>query len=905
MSRLYPCLRACAAALLLLGSAQAAHAATIVVTTNADDNTVNGNCTLREAFQAANTNAAVDQCAAGSPGGDTVLLTAIAGQTVTLTLGQIDVTDGVTVGDFASAVTVAGAGASRLFAVDVAGTAEPVQFANLTFANGSAPRGGAVLVAGGELVAFVGCRFTGNVATGSATADGGGAVFSTGLVLVVGSTFTGNTALNGTANGGAIMVAAGGTLDLASTTSTFTSNRAARAGGAIEAAGTLNVAGGTFTTNATGINGGAVHMTGLMTATFTGATVFDRNTAGMEGGGIWNSATGTLNMTGSQLTGNTAAGPAADQGGGGVFSDGGITTLTNLTITGNAATGAAGSGGGVQNTAGGRLTIVGGTVSNNTSVRAGGGVEANQSGGATGNTNQLTTVTVSGNNAGTAPGFGGGVHVTGAAVVTVTGGTVSGNTAIEGGGLWKSAAGTLTVNGTTIDNNTATGASADQGGGGVYNDGAGGVLTLANLTVSNNDATGASGSGGGLLNNVGGTTVVTDVLFSANTARRAGGGIEDNDGTLVSLLRTTLLGNTTGPAPGNGGGLHITGGGTVTADSSLVAQNTATNQGGGLWNSGLGQMTVRTTTVRGNTAGEGGGLYQVAGTKATLRVEQSLVQGNTAATTGGGIAADGAAVLVVNTTVTGNRAASGGGFAADGGRYLISNATVSSNTATTAGGGLFNTSATDGAFVSADNTIVADNTAPAGADLAGAIRSRGYNLFETTAGATVTSDTPATDITGVDPGLQPLADNGGPTLTQAIAMGSRAAGAGMTSLLFDQRGFTRRTPSSIGAFEFGGQPVAGEDGPAAGDAPAAFALSAAAPNPFRGQTTLRVTLATSEPVEVALYDALGRRVQTLYSGTPASTVDVTVDGRRLAPGVYVVRMTGASASATQRVTVAR
>ena len=50
----------------LLAAPRAAHAATITVNTTADDATANGNCTLREAIQAANTNAAVDACAAGA-----------------------------------------------------------------------------------------------------------------------------------------------------------------------------------------------------------------------------------------------------------------------------------------------------------------------------------------------------------------------------------------------------------------------------------------------------------------------------------------------------------------------------------------------------------------------------------------------------------------------------------------------------------------------------------------------------------------------------------------------------------------------------------------------------------------------------------------------------------------------
>ncbi len=63
----------------------AAHAqTTLAVTTTFDDLTANGNCTLREAVQAANTNSAVDACPAGGTGVDQIVLS--AGQTYALSL---------------------------------------------------------------------------------------------------------------------------------------------------------------------------------------------------------------------------------------------------------------------------------------------------------------------------------------------------------------------------------------------------------------------------------------------------------------------------------------------------------------------------------------------------------------------------------------------------------------------------------------------------------------------------------------------------------------------------------------------------------------------------------------------------------------------------------------------------
>ena len=97
------------AALAVLTDPRAASAATITVTTTADDVATNGNCTLREAVLAANHDVAVDKCAKGS-GADTInlgagtykLTLAGAGDDQSLT-GDLDV---------AGVLTLQGAGAA-------------------------------------------------------------------------------------------------------------------------------------------------------------------------------------------------------------------------------------------------------------------------------------------------------------------------------------------------------------------------------------------------------------------------------------------------------------------------------------------------------------------------------------------------------------------------------------------------------------------------------------------------------------------------------------------------------------------------------------------------------------------------------------------------------------------------
>src|SRR5690606_16764099 len=78
------------------------------------------------------------------------------------------------------------------------------------------------------------------------------------------------------------------------------------------------------------------------------------------------------------------------------------------------------------------------------------------------------------------------------------------------------------------------------------------------------------------------------------------------------------------------------------------------------------------------------------------------------------------------------------------------------------------------------------------------------------------------------------------------------------------------------------------------------------PNPFRGATTVTLTLAHPSEVEVAVYDVLGRRVATVASERfPAGRRAVALDAGLLTAGVYVVRVTAGDAVATRTVTLLR
>ena len=337
-------------------------------------------------------------------------------------------------------------------------------------------------------------------------------------------------------------------------------------------------------------------------------------------------------------------------------------------------------------------------------------------------------------------------------MVEITGLTIDGGFVGSGAGLLNEA--TLTLNSTTVSGNSSSGK-----GGGIFNKG---TLELHTSTIRDNSS---PGSGGGIF----------------------------NEGTL-ELYASTISDNS---SSGSGGGISNFFGGTVTLNGSTVSGNSSFFDGGGLLNEG--SVVLNSSTVSGNSTssfGDGGGINADRG---TVVLNSSTVSGNSSGS-GGGIFKDfGGSVSLSNSTVSGNTATAGGGIFIFGhiGTLTLNNSTVSDNTAT-AGGGIFN----DFSTATLKNTIVANNTS---GDCSGTITSAGHNLIEDTSGCTIVGDTTG-NITGSDPLLGPLADNGGPTLTHALLPGSPAIdavpGADCT-LATDQRGVARpQGPAcDIGAFE--------------------------------------------------------------------------------------------------------
>lgn len=180
----------------------------------------------------------------------------------------------------------------------------------------------------------------------------------------------------------------------------------------------------------------------------------------------------------------------------------------------------------------------------------------------------------------------------------------------------------------------------------------GGSLTLRTTVVSNGDASGsavASGAGGGIVVTGNGTLTVTASTIRANQAS-FGGGISVFSGSRAQLTATSVTGNTAGQ---NGGG--IVSDGIVSVNSSQVTGNTAGGAGGGI--ASIGTLTVVASTLGNNTAAVGGGLANGVPSVAagTAALNAATVTGNIAtAGSTGGIYNNGGAVSLRATRVVAN-----------------------------------------------------------------------------------------------------------------------------------------------------------------------------------------------------------------------------------------------------------
>ena len=314
--------------------AQAGTPSQITVTTTTDELVVDGDCSLREAVRAANTDVAVDQCGVGNTfGTDTILLQE---ETYALSLGPAG-DDGALTGDLditGSTNIVGGSSTTTIIEVnrtafedrviDIVGS-PTVTLQGLSVRNGSSPgfgnHGGGIRNTAGNLsLDFVSVRD--NDAGGV-----GAGIYSTGSLSLTNSNVLGNVT-TGNGAGGIHIGSVTATLDVSG--SGFQTN-VGNLGGAITNYGTTTIDESSLINNDAG-SGAAIYNGGGggMPSVSVTDTTFFFNEATASGGAIWNSGAGIFTVDRSVFELNQA-----DRAG--AIGNEAILTVTNSTLTNNLA----------------------------------------------------------------------------------------------------------------------------------------------------------------------------------------------------------------------------------------------------------------------------------------------------------------------------------------------------------------------------------------------------------------------------------------------------------------------------------------------------------------------------------------------------------------------------------------
>ena len=254
-----------------------------------------------------------------------------------------------------------------------------------------------------------------------------------------------------------------------------------------------------------------------------------------------------------------------------------------------------------------------------------------------------------------------------------------------------------------------------------------------------------------------------------------GAGSVSHGGAIFSELELLLTdvnihGNSTSE---RGGAVYSTA--KLEVSSSTIADNMAADDGGGIHASG--GLKVDSSTLSGNSSGDEGGAIAIKGEGSQIEVLSSTISGNSADDDGGGLH-----VNDLNPTV-----------------FRVTHSTIHNNTSTTgSGGGMYMYNG----VLALEHTIIAGNSdvgeAPDLDNLnlaaAPAVLAK-YSFIGNDEGSLITEIEPnfiGTALAPINPMLDVLEDNGGPSQTHRPMLGSPVIDAGNATLPFipefDQRG---------------------------------------------------------------------------------------------------------------------
>lgn len=741
-------------------------------------------------------------------------------------------------------------------------------FVDCDFVRCTAENGGGAAVLQGEPI-FAGCRFEQCVADSTTGSGQGGAVDCSS--------------------------AFGGAVSMTFTDCTFAAN-VGRLGGAIETMRDCTIQGCTFTGNVSGTgSGGAIFASSILSSPIldVSGSEFSGNSA-QWGGAVYSDSPGPVavvaDFTNCRFLDNHAVNPIG--GGGGVFTDGGISTFNGCSFTSNSGH----FGGALDNFNFSSVTASACTLSTNTGLTSGGAASNVLA------TCAFTDCVFTGNTASTV----GGAVNNFISSMTFTTCSFAGNSAsAQGGAVYSDSANDYDSHfvDCTFDANTATAGGAYYGEGdqpyvvgGLFHAnvaGQGGAIYLRDAApaVARHGAGGVRaerrGPGGGLAG-------------PGSPSRRDRPVRENRNGRGVGVVISGADFVDNEAATAAGGAIFV-------RNSSLLLSgcgfqgNTANAARGGAISARVGtDCELDRCTFSGNAADEAGAVDVVG---STARLLLCSFENNTAVTDNAALRATNSSSLAVLNTRFHANVVSGGspGASPYGGAAIgltggstseIINCTITSNdflnasSGSDGGGGIH----MDGGSHAVTNTILWGNTDVA---LAG---TEGEQLLATGGATPAVNHTIVENWSG---GLGGTANSGSdPLLTGNghLTTGSAAIDAGDDAAVTwseDLDGLARMVGTvDLGVYEWGGLP---SDAPIVAT-PTVFAVHGATPNPFRTETSIRYDLPSPASVKLEVLDVQGRRIRLLETDELPAGAHVTswdgrdAGGRRVVAGVYFYRL---------------
>lgn len=311
---------------------------------------------------------------------------------------------------------------------------------------------------------------------------------------------------------------------------------------------------------------------------------------------------------------------------------------------------------------------------------------------------------------------GGGVFIGAKDTVAFQDVDIDGNSANNGGGVYVSSGANVYFTNSTIANNLANGPTGDQGAGVFMATNKGAEPSAVKVWNSAIQGNAANASGGGFYVQTAGNLAIYTVNESGIIDPDTGQPLSSEGDISPSEVNDKNSAGTTG------GGIYSLG--FVDLENVLLNDNVAATYGGGVFNttsaSGTGSgpytasLTINDSTVDGNSAGKtGGGIYA----QGNVTITNSEVGHNTASTSGGGILLAPSTKTATSTTNLNNvvvdfntvTAAGGaaGGICNSGGILYIKNSTIDNNSATGECGGIRNDDS--GTFDLINSTVALNN----------------------------------------------------------------------------------------------------------------------------------------------------------------------------------------------------